>query len=157
MCAYYLYTYYLCWMNDFIHVLNDLNCICILYLQKCWGKTWVDVIDGIWVGWWVERCYRPRGEGERRTMWETFSQTMASSFSRVWMITTDYSRQSGETLAGSQPIGVVNDVFTRCTLNPGDHADLMPKTLVIMQTWYLNLGDHADLVPKPWRSCRLDA
>ena len=123
-------------MNDFIHVLNDLNCICILYLRKCWDKTWVDIIDGIWVGWWVERCYRPRGEGERWTMWEAFSQTMAPSFSRVWMTTTDYSRQSIGTLAGSQPVGVVNNVFTRCTLN---------------------LGDHADLMPKPWRLCRLSA
>ena len=56
-----------------------------------------------------------------------FSQMMAPSFSRVWMTTTDYSRQSSGTLAGSQPVGVVNDVFTRCTLNLGDHADLIPK------------------------------
>ena len=41
-----------------------------------------------------------------------FSQMMAPSFSRVWMTTTDYSRQSSGTLAGSQPVGVVNDVFT---------------------------------------------
>ena len=56
-----------------------------------------------------------------------FSQMMALSFSRVWMITTYYSRQSSGTLAGSQPVGVVNDVFTRCTLNLGVHADLIPK------------------------------
>ena len=47
MCAYYLYTCYLRWMNDFIHVLNDLNCIFILYLQICWDKTWVDEIVGV--------------------------------------------------------------------------------------------------------------
>ena len=64
------------------------------------------------------------------------SQMLALSSRRVWMTTTDYSRQSSGTLAGSQPVSVVNDVFTRCTLN---------------------LGDHADLMPKPWRSCRLDA
>ena len=44
MCAYYLNTCYLYWMNDFIHVFNDLNCICIFYLQNVLGKTWVDVI-----------------------------------------------------------------------------------------------------------------
>ena len=47
MCAYYLNTCYLCWMNVFIHVFNDLNCICILYLRKCWGKTWVDAIGDV--------------------------------------------------------------------------------------------------------------
>ena len=41
-----------------------------------------------------------------------FSQMMALSFGRVWMITTDYCRQSSGTLVGSQPVGVVNDVFT---------------------------------------------
>ena len=40
------------------------------------------------------------------------SQMLAPSSSRVWMTTTDYSRQSSGTLAGSQPVGVVNDVFT---------------------------------------------
>ena len=44
MCAYCLFTCCLCSVNDFIHVLNDLNCICILYLQNVLGKTWVDII-----------------------------------------------------------------------------------------------------------------
>ena len=30
----------------------------------------------------------------------------------LWMMTTDSSKQSSGTLAGSQPVGVVNDVFT---------------------------------------------
>ena len=45
-----------------------------------------------------------------------FSQMMAPSFSRVWMTTTDYSRQSSGTLAGSQPVGVMNNMFIGCTL-----------------------------------------
>ena len=55
------------------------------------------------------------------------SRMLAPSSSRVWMTTRDYPSQSSGTLAGSQPVGVVNDVFTRCTRNLGDHADLIPK------------------------------
>ena len=59
------------------------------------------------------RCDIDREVTERGGRCEKpFSQMMAPSFSRVWMTTTDYSRQSSGTLAGSQPVGVVNDVFT---------------------------------------------
>ena len=101
MCAYYLNTCYLCWINIFIHVFNDLNCICILYLRKCWGKTWVDVIDE------YELDDELRGEIDREVRVRggrcenPFSQMMAPSFNKVWMTTTDYSRQSSGTLAGS--------------------------------------------------------
>ena len=42
------------------------------------------------------------------------------SSSRVWMTTMDYSRQSSGTLTGSQPVGVVNDVFTGVLKKPID-------------------------------------
>ena len=40
-----LFEYLLSMLDErFIHVFNDLNCICVLYLQNVLGKTWVDVI-----------------------------------------------------------------------------------------------------------------
>ena len=40
------------------------------------------------------------------------------SSSGVWMTTTDYSRQSSGTLAGSQPVGVCERCVHRCTPSP---------------------------------------
>ena len=40
------------------------------------------------------------------------------SSSGVWMTTTNSSRQSSGTLAGSQPVGVCERCVHRCTLSP---------------------------------------
>ena len=59
---------------------------------------------------WVRgvRCEKP------------FSQTLSPLFSKVWITTTDYSRQSSGTLAGSQPVGVyLKCVFILTICSPG--------------------------------------